>query len=60
MYKGMNDTRLKAKAITALKAYVARKNDEAIKASLSRKFNYMRRLKAVLRLFRNNVAFRKA
>ena len=43
---------LKKRAIRGLKVYLERKQDEMVKAALSRKFAYLRRLKSVMKLLR--------
>ena len=49
-------TYLKNKAVEAMRGYVARKRDEAVHGMMARKYNFLRRLKIVLRLLRENVA----
>ena len=51
---------MKKRAIVSLKSFLSRKQDEMVKAAMARKFNYIRRLKSVLGLFRANIEFRKA
>ena len=50
---------LKERAINHLKGYLALKQDSMIKVALSRKFSYVRKLKSVLRLLRENIANQK-
>ena len=39
--------------------YLERKQDEMVKAALSRKFAYLRRLKSVMKLLRENIAYKQ-
>ena len=51
---------MKSKALGALRGYFLRKLEDSAKAAIARKFSYIRRLKAVLRLLRENIQYKKS
>ena len=51
--------KLKTKVIESLKSYIERKRDEAVYGMMARKYNFLRRLKIVIRLLRKNIVNQK-